>query len=481
MKKNWRAKIIVIAIFTAVSTCSFATSSTDNSLLLAFGRYNTKSGEPKALPLLAINHIQKDNWFYPVINLSKKYDDYGTLRSGSCSNSFCIASGSQMTSSYPAAAKSLIISSQDQGKSWVDNNNVLRDNMTQDFSNSTAVSDCGTGFCVVAGGYQSQDGRHLPFLAVSSDKGNSWCLLEEKNLPHNFVSTDGFNSINCHNEFCVAAGLYNSRDEKRLPLIARSIDNGKTWIYSSQIVLPSDYEGYFHSGTKVSCNDNLCAMAATYTTKENPTDRPAIFISTDKGSTWFTSITKPDEAGKYANLSKVHCQETFCIAASAFKNKLGYTKPLLATIKDNGKSWFYPSTIMSELPTTVMNGSFSAVSCNTQVCLAVGNTMNFSEDNFIIIAKSDDSGKTWSYINTNYLSYALMNEVSCNENICFATGSKIDEKTGVISPYPYLISSNDNGKTWTESSSVLSKLPWDFKDGGFVGTHTNKQRVVNSI
>jgi hypothetical protein len=442
-----RQKLFTLAMLSLLTSHSFAAS---DSILLTQGAYDSNQSKNKG-PLLAVSKNEGIEWSYPAIKLSPEFRD-GNLFTSDCNQRFCVTLGEQFSSDY-SIIKPLVMVGKDG--IWSENFPKMAEENGANFSKATCNSDV----CIFVGGVITPG--VVPLIGILD--GASWSYPEsiKTQLPQDF--RDGrLDGVECQNDFCVAVGHYTAitNGDSYLPLIATSADRGKSWSYSPKIDLPD----FISNNAVVSCSQDVCAIGARYGMSEQI---PVILTTVNHGLSWSVNKITPSDMDikKINNIHDIKCHGTTCIAvghyATATKNNL----PLLALSSNSGKSWSYPSTILSNLPLQAKNaGVFSAVSCNSKICIAVGESVLAADNMVPLMAISHDLGATWTYQDIyHFHSNVKMNTVSCSEKTCFVSGSFFAAGEDESDQKPFIISSHDNGATWKESSN----LPSDLERGSF--------------
>lgn len=137
--------------------------------------------------------------------------------------------------------------------------------------------------------------------------------------------------------------------------------------------------------------------------------------------------------------------------------------------------WSYTISSSAFLPFDYYsNGQFNGATCSGPVCIAGGSYSNLTTGhaNDPLIAVSTDNGMTWTYppsvitnLPADFSSLHGLNGVSCNDNLCIAAG--IYNSNAPPISKPYLAVSTDSGGTWNYPTTVFSNVPSDFDGGGF--------------
>ena len=151
---------------------------------------------------------------------------------------------------------------------------------------------CNGNNCIVVGQYQSQWRNNVlyPFLLSSQDGGHTWSapVTVIDNLPPDYVKVGVFYGAQCNTNICTAVGEYTSSsfNGQSVPLLANSLDGGKSWIYPSLASI--NYPTSFLNGklSATSCNVSDCIAEGSYTDVILKKTYPLLLSSHDSGKTW---------------------------------------------------------------------------------------------------------------------------------------------------------------------------------------------------
>lgn len=317
-----------------------------------------------------------------------------------------------------------------------------------------AASTQGSFIGVAAGGYAKVGGGFFPLLIKTNDSGARWeyprnIFNTTKTIDHDFLSGT-FQATACSgsdaDSVCIAPGFFCKGQDcsSELPLIAVGRRDTNTWTYPNSVF----------NGLKI----------------------------------------KIDPDFKLGFLNGANCtgsgSKAFCLASGVFFTSVSQF-PVIALSSNAGKSWSYPSTVFSNLLTTLdpsfSGGFLDAPSCNksveNSVCIATGAFCSgeLCDVQLPLVALSKDQGKTWTYpksafsdvktkIDPNYASGELKSP-SCtgsgDNTICISAGSFFNSTITL----PLIGLTNDGGNTWNYPASIFTNLPiqigHDFADGFF--------------
>lgn len=227
----------------------------NQSVCLAGGSYRDNTNIYR--PLLAKSSDAGTTWIYPSAinavqftpdNVTHPFNNQGYFSGLSCTGLLCVAAGSYQDTG--TVYRPLLALSIDGGSSWsypsaINEIQFTPDNITHPFGSNGylgAVS-CTSTTCIAVGAYVDTLAVNRPLLARSSDGGSTWTYPSEinevfftpDNISNPFSNDGGFNSVNCMDDVCVAAGSYTDTNGIGRPLIAYSTDRGLHWTYPSDV------------------------------------------------------------------------------------------------------------------------------------------------------------------------------------------------------------------------------------------------------
>ncbi len=429
-------------------------------------------------PLLGLSTDNGVTWNYPgdITHTSLPHSFHnGELRGITCSNSLCIAIG---TYDDHVTHRPLLALTKDSGLTW--SYPDINDNLPASFKSGwfSGSPSCTGNYCIAVGSYRD-DKKYLPLLAVTRDAGITWSYPDEINSP-NFREGMFYDST-CIGSTCMAVGYH--YEGTTYPLLALSKNYGATWTYVTETTLPAPfYREHFSGG--ISCSESLCIISGEYDNRTKPW--PLLAVSNDKGETWsYPSEIIKSALPPFFMRGKLDggssCSGNICVATGYFSDKTT-ERPLLAFTNDSGKTWTYPSDIISNLPNQFISGKFYDASCNGNTCVAVGEYKDRQRTR-PLLAVTTDMGATWKYpmeitspiLPTTFESGGLYG-ISCTDEICLASGSYYyDDRIRGYTYMPLLATSYNNGATWSYSFSAISRdaLPYPFFEGGFHGVLSN--------
>ncbi|USQ13736.1 exo-alpha-sialidase [Legionella lytica] len=314
-------------------------------------------------------------------------------------------------------------------------------------------------FFVAAGYYNGSLGTTAPLIAYSTVTGANWAypLASLASFP---VGTYLYGA-SCTGRFCVVGG------EVAGPFVAISSSSGQNWTEVSFSALPPDYSsnGYFNA---VACADSFCIAGGSYSTGSMSV--PFVGTSTGLGANWsstYTSSTIPPDL-TFGYFNNVSCGSTACIAVgSYFDSSVSY--PLIATGTNQGALWTNSLTALSPLPSDyVGSGTLSDSAASGTNFVAAGSYFSTLGNTEPLVISSSNNGATWSASITSTtpvppagFTYGQMYAVSCSGSVCVAVGY-----FSSINSYPLAATSSNAGHTWSYTiTDTTPQFPSDFFAG----------------
>lgn len=213
----------------------------------------------------------------------------------------------------------------------------------------------------------------------------------------------------------------------------------------------------------ITCIQDMCVLVG-----END-QKPMISISQDAGETWsIKNITNvPKELT--GSLNQVSCNENLCTAVGTTArdphslNNL----PIVVASEDHGQTWSFVKKITG-LPTNIHSVDNLIVKCNHHTCIVAG---HYTTENFIyhmLLLASDDIGQTWKTIEELPELKNLENGLSI-EDMVYSDGTFIivggyNKDKGFLKSL--IIVSNDDGHSW----SLRNISGSEFKDAGWLNS-----------
>lgn len=467
-----------------------------NMPIITVGSYTSGTTQR---PLLAVSHDIGDSWEYPddittpVFTPPATFVGKGVFHGASCNSSLCIGVGAGEDSN--GIHRPLIALSKDLGITWIYPLLVSApvftpDNISFPFPigasmNTLYSASCNQTLCIAAGEYLN---NRRPLLTYSQDLGNTWIYPSSITMPmftpgnpFPYSSNGHLVSTSCSNSICVAVGGYNEGPgPTNRPLLAQSTDSGNTWIYPASITNPQFITNVFDNFSDlygVSCSGNTCIAVGRYMSFGDNVYRPLFALTQNAGISWSypeaptSPIFQPNDTNPFVNfgtINSVSCIGTTCVAVGSYSDGLTQ-RPLLASSQDSGSTWSYRETTNAPVFTPTnsypfdRDGQFNSVSCTSSICIAVGSYVDNTNVEAPLLAQSTDSGITWFYPTSItapifepedmnvFVDAGRFNSAQCNENICIASGSYIDDSS---KQRPLLASSKDKGVTWTFSEAI---------------------------
>lgn len=213
-----------------------------------------------------------------------------------------------------------------------------------------------------------------------------------------------------------------------------------------------------------------------YTNINNDT-RPLLASSHDGGDTWFYPTTilseLPHSESSRAQFNGAACSGVNCTAVGFFKylSPGNITMPLCATSFDSGNTWNYPESVITNLPSDFESGNFESLPrCSNGNCIAAGKYTTHTQTQMPLLAVSHNHGLTFEYPPSIFSNLPA----DFSDYSRFNTTTSIGHTFIAAGQYrnqfnntvPLLSVSQDGGYTFTYPQTILSQLPADFKRGG---------------
>lgn len=302
-------------------------------------------------------------------------------------------------------------------------------------------------YCAYVGNYQDRNNKKKPLLLSTHTTFVNF-IRPVSTLP-TYLDQGSLNTVKCNTspEICIAVGQGILKTNNQLVpfLVTR---NSKNWSASESIITNLPKQAESAELTDGSCDNNGCVAVGSYKIGEYAL--PLIAVSNDLGKIWTYPLDviekMPHKNANNIKIKKVACTKNSCIAAGVYEGAENKHLPFVAVSRDKGQTWFYPETILSNMPGGAHAGDMRDLACNSKICTLVG---YFDDLKLPLLAISKDNGSTWTYpITLDNEATNGFDLVTCQENRCVATGSK------KINGRNYIITSaitKDNGETWTIS------------------------------
>lgn len=328
-----------------INNGGYLSASCFNGTCVAGGSYDSQNG---TRPLLISSKDNGATWTYAYHLYNQ--NAVGSIHSTSCTDNFCMATGSYHANSLEMP---LLAITQNSGTNWT----TISVKPEHFHSGYFYSADCRNNTCIAAGGYHATQNHSFPYLISSQDKGQSWHLPSsvKAGLPEDYAGFGTFFSTSCNDQFCIAAGGYLNADAKMKPLIAISRDQGLTWVYHPK--LPEDFANVGFS-EDTACMDNMCFAVGYYENTSYTTVPLMAVIQNQNPVLNFISIL-PFDFSKNGIMHHIKCTDDKCTVSGNYistQNEL--LKPLLAVATDHSPSWLFPSSILTMLPNDFKIGGF---------------------------------------------------------------------------------------------------------------------------
>lgn len=255
----------------------------------------------------------------------------------------------------------------------------------------------------------------------------------------------------------VAVGEYYSKAKMTFPFLAVSDTYGKNWssLFINKEQFPSDFNNYGLL-TGVNCNSSFCVATGYYSAKDKNNYQlfpPFLAVSKNQGKAWtYRSIDYENEV----HLSSVSCNQQICTAVGISYDKSLKKFPFATVLSNQGDTHSYPESIVENLPLNE-EAALNNVSCSDSVCVAIGGYRDLQKNGLPLIAVTKDQGKVWEYPMIKFPVYyknAVLSHVNCKDNVCVAVGHYDRDNKKAL---PFFLVSHDKGSSW-QISSISSPL-----------------------
>lgn len=302
----------------------FQSVSCNQSLLhpicIATGAFCSGTTCRTELPLLAISNDAGENWQYPgsifkdLKTIIDKEFQSGEFVNSACTGhdaqSVCIAVGRYFKTDL--TYNPLLVLTRTSGRSWSYPSIIYKDldtvlghhYLNGSFRAASCTGNNAKARCIAVGFFSTTKNTTLPLVALTKNGGESWTYTpffytKLKTTVNRKIINATLTSANCigkdKQSICMTAGSFctDKACEHQYPLIAVTIDGGRTWNYPTSVyknlfsVIDSHLKQAFFSD--INCNGSesslFCVASGQYSTGH--TTYPLVAYSTDKGASWF--------------------------------------------------------------------------------------------------------------------------------------------------------------------------------------------------
>ena len=226
-----------------------------------------------SLPVLAISTDGGNTW---AVKSVTGIPANGYFQAASCTGSgstaVCIATGQDSTGSSPP----LLADSTDGGNTWAVKS-VTGLPTNGDFTAANCIGSGSSAICTAAGA--DNTGSSPPLLADSTDGGNTWAVKSVTGLPTSGIFSATSCTGNGSTAICTAVG--DDFTGSAPPFLAISTDGGNSWAVKSVTGLPA--VGNFQAA---SCTGSMSTAICTAVGINSVDTSPLLAISTDGTSNW---------------------------------------------------------------------------------------------------------------------------------------------------------------------------------------------------
>lgn len=350
----------------------FESASCSGSLCVVAGQYFSTG---KQYPIVAQSINSGVTWTYPISSSTPPPDLFiaSALNGASCSGNLCVVAGTYEDNAN-ANFYALLEQTTNGGTSWsiaIDRFTGPTLHNYNDDAEFTSAS-CSGALCI-AGGQYYNGSNNFAILAQTTNGGGTWTYAIDDihgPSPALFEENSIFNSTSCSGNLCVAGGTYTDTGINERAMLVQSRDGGTTWTYVIDALTGPQPANYSAAAAfaSVSCSGNVCAAAGQYTDTSSH-EVPLLAQTIDGGLTWTYMIQDSNPPPNYTSLGQfytVTCLNNSCIAAGTYTSS-GVQYPVLAQ-SISGGTWMYAINSITSLPTNFANnGVFygSSIGSNT--------------------------------------------------------------------------------------------------------------------
>lgn len=369
-----------------------ASSYCTESTCIASGYYRNH-GQDSTYPMLLVSKNKGKSWSYVKYEKPVEYLEDAKLHTTHCFGKHCIAAGKVGLHANDYHHMPLIMFSNDNGQLW-SKADIAEINLFDDRGEINSAFCTTATKCIASGSFSSKNIKKNLMMLISNDSGNHWQFNHNiSNLPSSMMESE-INEVHCKDNACIAVGSYKNKDYSTLPLLLKSRDAGDSWTFTNKIVnFPIEYKNV--TLNNVSCSNNYCVSAGI--NNESPSYKNLIaLVSHDNGDSWtYLRNTVLPASIKYGEIYSVYgINNIFTILGSYFDNA-NKAQPIFLISYNNGLTWSNMPKIQN-FPVKWRSLSLNSINCKNQNCYIAG-----QYDNNVMMLKSNNGGNTWSFVEKN--------------------------------------------------------------------------------
>ncbi|MFA6302514.1 MAG: hypothetical protein WC627_05200 [Legionella sp.] len=423
---------------------------------------------------------------YSVISSALPNYKSGAFYTSSCSSSNCLAAGFYFDT--VPSEHLLFANSTSGGSTW-----TYLTTQPGDYISGEFVTGAYQGTNAVVAGTYYNGSVYTLLLEITTDSGSSLSVVSPPAGVTDFSS--GYNGTTCTNSFCAAAGFYTTTNGQFL-LVGKSTGFSTTWTYpvSDGLGQPGDLDA--SKGNRlagISCSSSVCATAGFYysTTQVSGAAYP-ILGESPNANAWTYPINSTTDLPTDFNtttpdgvFTAVSCNGNVCAAIGQYFNTDSEYVPLFAVRSSAISGWNYPN-ITPLFPAGLTEINLTSVSCSASTCVIAANGFDEIGNRIPFVLYSLNGGVSWNYPATisqypaDFID-GIFNSVNCNGLSCLAAGGYYAGiNPGFIHFLPFLAESSDGGVTWIYAvNSVTPQLPSDLDQGQFNSTSVSTSTYLS--